>query len=415
MSAMAGQGNALRSGVFIVAAAIISLAVVIVVSGPERFAAKTEYVVLFRIEDDLQGIRAGDEVRLGGLRVGTVKKVEVDAAKDPAEIRVIVALPAKYVLKQGATVSVGGLIGSAWLNIDALGTGGILPPGGILTGGPSALTRLGLMAPKIEAALEDVRTKTLPLVDQAINEYRLLAADARQKSLPEVAAAAENARKLLEEARAQITPIIDRYFGTADAAKTALDNIAALVGPKGGQTNVDFQQTLSNLNQTTATLRDEVPEITARVKTALDQANERLANFKAISDDLKVVMANTKDISAEVRSVLLDNRAKIDRTLTSVEETARNARMFTAEILRRPSRLLWKDDPKTQGNLTVYHSAREFATGAQELNDAAASLRDALRDPRISEDELRRRVQLLEATFDRFNQVEDRLYRSIQP
>lgn len=412
---MAGQGNALRAGVFIVAAAVVSLALVIVVSGPERFAAKTEYVAVFRVEDDLQGVRAGDEVRLGGLRVGTVKRVDVDVEKDPAEVRVTFAIPAKYQLRQGATMSVGGLIGSAWLNIDALGTGGVLPPGGVLLGGPSALTRLGLMAPKIEQALADVRTRTLPLIEQTIQDYRQLAVDAREKSLPQVAAAADNARKLLEELRGQIKPVLDRYYAVADSARTAMDNIGALVGPSGGPTNTDFQQTLSNLNKATATLRDELPEITARVRTALDQANERLSKLQDVADDLKVTMANAKDVSAELRSVLIDNRAKIDRTLTSVEESARNARMFTAEILRRPSRLLWRDDPQTQTNLQVYHSAREFATGAQELNDAVAALRNALRDPRLSEEEFQRRLQQLDESFRRFTEVEDKLYRAVRP
>ncbi|MFN4241706.1 MAG: MlaD family protein [Tepidisphaerales bacterium] len=412
---MAGQGNALRAGVFIVAAAVVSLALVIVVSGPERFAAKTEYVGVFRIEDDLQGVRAGDEVRLGGLRVGTVKRVDVDVQKDPAEVRVTFAIPARYQLRQGATMSVGGLIGSAWLNIDALGTGGVLPPGGALLGGPSALTRLGLMAPKIEQALTDVRTRTLPLIEQTIQDYRQLAVDAREKSLPQVAAAADHARQLLEELRGQIKPVLDRYYAVADSARTAMDNIGALVGPSGGPTNTDFQQTLSNLNKATATLRDELPEITARVRTALDQANERLSKLQDVADDLKVTMANAKDLSAELRSVLIDNRAKIDRTLTSVEESARNARMFTAEILRRPSRLLWRDDPQTQMNLQVYHSAREFATGAQELNDAVSALRNALRDPRLSADEFQRRLQQLDESFRRFSDVEDKLYRAVRP
>lgn len=412
---MARQDNALRAGLFIVATAVVSLVLVILVSGPDRFAPKTEYVAVFRVEDDLQGVRAGDEVRLGGLRVGTVRRVDIDVEKNPPEVRVSFAIPARYQLRDGATMSVGGLIGSAWLNIDALGTGSVLPPGGVLAGGPSTLTRLGLMAPKLEQTLADIRSRTIPLVEQTINEYRQLAADAREKSLPQLADAADNARQLLEELRGQVRPVLDRYYGVADSARTAMDNVAALVGPRGGPTNTDFQQTLANLNQATATLRDDLPEITARLRSALEQANQRLGQLESVAEELKSTLANARDLTTDLRDLLTDNRAKVDRTLTSVEESARNARMFTAEILRRPSRLLWRDDPQTQTNLQLYHSAREFATGAQELNDAVAGLRDALRDPRLSADEFQRRLERLDESFRRFSDVEDKLYRSIRP
>lgn len=414
---MAVNPNAMRSGIFIVAAAIVSLAVVIVVSGPERFAAKVEYKAKFQIDADLQGVRAGDEVRIGGVRAGTVRSVVVNDIAEIPTITVTFAMPKKFTLREGSTISVGGLIGSAWLNIDSLGGPGAPPlqPGETIEGQPSALTKISLIAPKIDGIIQDVRTKTLPAVDRAIDQYRALAADAQARNLPAIESASKTAQALLEDVRAQIKPMVDRYAGVTEAAKIAATNIGDFIGPGEGAASLDFRKSLANIKDSTGKIKEELPELTASAKQALKQINDRLEALKGTAEDLRLVMSNARDVSAEVREILLDNRPKIDRIIASVEATTNNAKAFTAEVLRRPSRLLWKDDPKTQGNLTVYHTAREFGEGAQELNDAAATLREAMRDPRVSEDEIKRLLETLQLSFDRFNKVEEKLYKSVQP
>lgn len=414
---MAANGNALRSGIFIVSAALVCLAVVIVVSGPDRFASKTKYVAVFGVTDDLQGVRAGDEVRVGGVRVGNVKSVVVNTEIEVPDIRVTVMLPTKYVVREGATISVGGLIGSAWLNVDSLGAAANsrLPEGGVIQGAPSALTRLSQLAPKLDAILADVKSRTLPGIDRTIEEYRLVAADARAKNLPAIETAANTARQLLEDVRAQITPIIERYAGVTTAAQRAATNIGDFVGPGDGPASFDFRKSLANVKDVTGTAKEQLPIITEKVKTVLDQLDERLTQLKGTADDLRTSMANAREATGEIREILVDSRTRIDRIVASVEATTNNAKAFSSEVLRRPSRLIWRDDAKTQNNLGVYQSARQFAEGAQELNDAAAMLRDALRDPRITDEELKRRVKLLETSFDKFGTVEEQLYNSVKP
>lgn len=411
---MAQNRNAARAGLFIVASAIIALGVIVVISGPDRFTPKRGYVATFDINENLQGIRPGDQVRLGGIRVGAVTSVELNDSANPPIIEVGLSIPSKYTLKQGATVSVEALIGSASLNIDSLGTGGTLPEGGRLDGTPSLLTRLGALGPKVESILEDVRTRTLPKAEAALDEYRGLAADARANTMPKLAATAEQAETSIRRVTAELDKILDAYYGVMADARTAVKNIGDFIGPGNGPASGDFKQTMSNLKDSTATLKTELPELTSRAKTLLDQINDRVTNLKTTVDDLKDTMANVRVVSADVRSLLTDNRGKLDRMIASLETTTANAKLFTAEVLRRPSRLLWRDDPKTTNNLSIYFTARDFADGAQDLNDATASLRDALKDPRISSEELQRRLDTLNSAFTRFSAVEEKLYKSVK-
>jgi len=285
----------------------------------------------------------------------------------------------------------------------------------VIQGAPSALTRLSQLAPKLDAILADVKSRTLPGIDRTIEEYRLVAADARAKNLPAIETAANTARQLLEDVRAQITPIIERYAGVTTAAQRAATNIGDFVGPGDGPASFDFRKSLANVKDATGTAKEQLPIITEKVKTVLDQLDERLTQLKGTADDLRTSMANAREATGEIREILVDSRTRIDRIVASVEATTNNAKAFSSEVLRRPSRLIWRDDAKTQNNLGVYQSARQFAEGAQELNDAAAMLRDALRDPRITDEELKRRVKLLETSFDKFGTVEEQLYNSVKP
>lgn len=407
--------NALRAGLFIVGASLAALAVVVVISGPERFSTKTTYVAAFTLEDNLQGVRPGTDVRLGGVRVGSVSAVELDDAKSPPEFRVSMSVPARFKLGKGSTVAVEALIGSASLNITSVGDlSKPLGPDDVLRGQPSMITQFAKSAEKVDRILEDVRTRTLPRVEEAIAEYKLVATDAREKGLPAVANAADEGRKMLEHVRAQVQPVLDRYFGVADAAKAAATNIGDFIGPREDAPARDFRGTMSNLQSASSTLKTELPELTKRLREVLDQANDRMTALKGTVDDLRATVANAREITGDIRMLLEDNKGRIERIIASLEGTASNAKLFTAEVVRRPSRLIWRDDPKTQNNLDVYFSARRFAEGAQELNDAAANLRDLFKSGQIDDAELRRRLDALDGTFQRFQEVENRLYESVK-
>lgn len=395
-------------------ASVIALAIVVAVTGRGAFESRNTYTAVFSLADDVQGIKPGDDVRLGGIRVGSVREVEViddvPEGKTP-RVEVKIRVPARYRLRENANVSVGGLIGSAFMNIDSLGTGPMLAAGGEITGTSGGF---GRVVARVDEVVKALQRETIPKINEAVEAYGALAVEAREKRLPELMATTDEARKLLGDIREQIKPVVERFIGVADAAKVAATNLGDFIGPGNDPASKDFKQTLANLKDTSATLKTEIPQVSEKLKSTLAQFESRLNELKGTTDDLRATMASARDVSAEVRSMLVDNRANIDRIIMSVESSANNAKAFTAEVLRRPSRLLWRDDQRTQDNLAIYHTARDFAEGAQELNDAAGSLRDALRDPRIPDAEVKRRLEQLQATFDRFGQVEEKLFKSVK-
>src|SRR4051794_35189328 len=75
---MAKQRNNLKAGIFILVSISLIVTIILSITGLQRFIMpEQERTVSFRLTDDLGGLRVGDEVRLGGFKVGTVRDIEV--------------------------------------------------------------------------------------------------------------------------------------------------------------------------------------------------------------------------------------------------------------------------------------------------------------------------------------------------
>jgi len=86
----------------------------------------------------------------------------------------------------------------------------------------------------------------------------------------------------------------------------------------------------------------------------------------------------------------------------------------TAEIRHSPWRLLYKPNPGELDNLVLFDSAREFADGANDLNDAVQSLKDAVNAGDIPPEEMQKKIDLLNHTFDKFTGVEQKLWKNVK-
>src|SRR4051794_22400314 len=76
--AMSKKRNALRSGIFIVLSLVLAVAIVIGIKGLDRILDPVDTrTVRFTLQDDLGGLRVGDDVRIGGFKVGQIREIEV--------------------------------------------------------------------------------------------------------------------------------------------------------------------------------------------------------------------------------------------------------------------------------------------------------------------------------------------------
>jgi len=158
---MTKQRNAFKAGLFI----LISIGLMIALSSalrgsiplPSRCKRRT---VTFRLTDNLSGLDKGDDVRVGGVKVGKVTHIEyVESAADGKPLLIVhFHIPKKYNLREGAEIAIESTVtGSADLNLTNLGSGNELPPERALVGLSGGV---GRCSPRPTA--RSTRSRTLP-------------------------------------------------------------------------------------------------------------------------------------------------------------------------------------------------------------------------------------------------------------
>lgn len=423
---MAKQRNALKAGVFILISVGLIFAVVVGIRGAKGwFDPTTVRTVSFALKDDVGGLRVGDDVRIGGFKVGVVRSIEVGRrpmsasanlshpatapTTQPTEPAILIAftLPQKYELRSDAVILVQGTVtGQSWLNFESLGeTGAELEAEQMLVGQPSGLSvvmaTLKNAAPKIDQSLTDmqgilanVRSRTVPLVNETLTKYG--------RTADTLVTTGDEATGFIRELKAYLKPMVEKYYGMTDGATKLLAELTDMFGAS----KTDFRGTMKNLNSATGAISEKMPGMLDKVEGILKKVDTALVDAGDAIKDIKQTMNTTN-------AVITGNKGKFDEMVRHLNASALNLELATAEMRARPWRLLYTPKKGEINNLVLFDTAREFAKGAVELNEAAQALRDATNvnaDPAKVE-ELKKK---LDQSFQNFTEVEKKLWEQVK-
>jgi len=388
---MTRERNELKAGAFIIITFVAAVAVVVSINGSNLGPSQTR-TVEFKLGDDLGGLRLGDDVRLGGYKVGIVRGIRPFGLGAPnPKLLVTITIPQEYVLHRDAVIGVqSNLTGASNLNIESVGIGALLPDGAALAGKPdpktALLASLGRVGPHLESTMAQIDTQTVPRVTATV----------------------DSAKALIQHADAKVDPVVKKYNDVADKTSGAMTQVSDLLG----DTKPDIRGTIKNLNAATGTIKEKLPGVMDQVAAAIRKIDTSLTNAQSALVDVQKTAANARDITASLRSVIVDNHGKLDGMIASIKTTSDNLKEASIEIRHSPWRLLYKPTPEEAGNLNLYDSAREFAEGANSLSDAATALRDALHDPQADRGQIQKLIDQLDGSFNRFQEVENKLWSS---
>jgi len=408
---MKHERNDLKAGIFILASVAGIIAIIVGIKGIAMlFEPGRGAEAAFDLNTDIGGLKVGNDVRLGGYKVGAVRDIAVldpKSANEQPRIVVRFTMPQKYDLRQDARVVVQTTVtGASVINIENLGEGAAYDDKTPLAGNNSGLAALaaslGGAGPDLKMILSDVRGKTVPKINDTLDTFKTTAGTTTE---------------LVAQAKTKVDPIVERYNTVTEKAGVALDHgsqamveVRDFVGP--GKS--DFKESLSNVRAVTGTLKTELPatiqkaqEVLTKLSSGMDSATEALV-------DIRKIAANTRDLSASARSIVVGNRRKIDEIIATITETSKVVRRGVNEVSRTPWRILYKPDSAERQNLRLYDSARDFADGASDLNNAAIALRDGLLAKDLSTEEIESLVKRLDASFAKFNEVEAGLWAKVK-
>ena len=402
---MTKNRNALRAGIFMIVSVVMVIFVVIAISGAGRFTQRfNTYQVAFTLQDDIGGLRAGDDVRVGGLKVGNVEDITIDPKG--ANVIVSIEVPAKYPLAKDASVSIQKtLTGGATVNVDNFGAGELAASGETLHGRPDSLTAIfrkaGDIVPDIHIVLANLKSATGKL-DSDLDKFGLVANTFSETGF--------TATATVDALRVRLPEIVDRYDDLVAEAIGALHSVREFVGPSSG----DFHSTVRNLDQITTSVNDRMPDILNRLRTILAKLDVSVSRAAAAMQDIQATVANTKALTGTARAIIVDNRSKLDGFIASLKATADNLKYTSVEIRHSPWGVLYQPKPDEMANLNTYDSVRQFAEAADSLDDAASSLRDVLKDKNADPDQVKMLMGRLDDSFGKFHDVEQKLWKDIK-
>lgn len=404
---MAHQRNALTAGIFILATIALVTTGIILIAGPSMFAVKRSYQARFPISVDLAGLRVGDDVRLGGSKLGSVTAIEIVTEEAEPHTIVRFAIPTRVRLKTDAQINVSAsFTGLAQLNIPVIGSGPDATEKDVLAGRGgglgAVLESMQRLAPKVDATITDVqlavasvRSNTIPKFNSTLAAYERIGT---------------RGVELIDHVQTKVDPAFERYNAVAENAALAAKNIGDLVGPNNGE----LRSSLTNVKELTAELKVKVPAlvdrvagITEKVAATLDRAGDMLEKFKDTGENAKVA-------SATVRELVARNSGRIESIIVSSRASAENLRLASSEIRRSPWRLLYKPSKDEMLNQDLFNATREFAEGASQLADVATTLQGLRDSGTATEAELNTVLEQLEESFKQFKNVEKRLYDEVR-
>jgi ABC-type transporter Mla subunit MlaD len=399
MAANTQDRNAFKAGLFIVVSLVLILGVIVSIKGLGRLVEPQQVrTATFSLADDIGGLRVGDDVRVGGLKVGIVKSLSIErqteaGAGQQPKILVTFDLPERIMLREGARIGVQNTVtGTSWLNFDHLGEGAPIAAEVPLVGRPGTMTEV------------------LNTVRELAPELKQIARDIRTVTLPKVNTTADSAAGLLTDARGELKPALERYHGAMARLAEALTHVRDILGDGKG----DLRQTIADLQDAMATIKQTLPPVMEKLDSALAKVNGSLDTVQVALKDVNETAANAKHLSGDVRSIITRNKTRIDELAQSAKEAGDNLKFATAEIRRSPWRLLYKPRPGEVANLNLFDAARDFAEGANDMSDAATALRDALKDPKADPKLIQGLVDELDKSFGNFRNVESALWDRVK-
>jgi phospholipid/cholesterol/gamma-HCH transport system substrate-binding protein len=377
--------NALKAGTFIVVAMILTVSVVVAIKDFGHFAEPTAIrSAKFKLTDDIGGLRVGDEVRVGGFKVGSVRTIEPVGVDGGGEAALVITftIPKKYVLRDGAKVGVQSMLtGASILNITDMGSGPAVADGVSVAGTPDPKSIL--FAQLGDAKIADTVAAFKKTADEATGT--------------------------ISQVRGKVDPLYGKVATVADRAGETMTHARDILGQGKG----DLTGTFANLKSASGTVKEKLPVTMDNANALLTKIQSSVDKVQTTLDDVKATVANTKDVSATARSIVSGNRSKLDAMVTGLKTTSDNLKAASSEIRRSPWRLLYKPAKGEMANLNLYDSARQFAEGANDLNDAAAALRDALASKEVDAKVLQSLVNKLDETFTGFQKVETQLWERV--
>jgi phospholipid/cholesterol/gamma-HCH transport system substrate-binding protein len=307
--------------------------------GSALFRPKTPYTAEF---DNAQGIVPGTVVRLSGVKVGEVKKVEVSPTTRRALVRMEIDQDKQVGLDDEFTIATGGLLPAPYIEIVPRREPGQRTPGAIQGVEPTNIDRLFREA---EGLLQSMNQLTRSLETYVNDEKFTRNVKSAAASIAATTERGERIAANLEELSRRGPALMANLERATRAAEGTASEAQATVAENRQRVARLMDQSSKALEEISQTL------VEARTLIADEQTREdlrgTLSNVRAASGTLRETAETLRQTASDVQSLTGDPKLQEDlrETVSGARETMEQA----VELLQRLNRTVGSGGERAAG------------------------------------------------------------------
>jgi phospholipid/cholesterol/gamma-HCH transport system substrate-binding protein len=274
---------------FVATTIFVLIALIALARYPSLFRSGKEYRITFR---SVPGLNLGDEVRFGGLLVGSITALQIDP-RDPTRITVGVRVRDETPVRTDTRAEINqvGLLGTPYLNlVPGSGNAPEIPPGGTILG-------------RENLSFQDAMSRLAQFLDRA--DTLLIGVERIAEGSP---------------------------WERIDQSFSGLDSLIAEM--RGGTARV-----FTGLDVTTrqlSTLLDRSERLVVAIDTAVATASPQLASAQ---QEMRATLGEMRKLAAELRGAT-DNGDRVEAIMRDLARASDNLARLSTRLERDPSTLL---------------------------------------------------------------------------
>lgn len=317
----------LKVGVFVLAGLILS-AMAIFLIGDERrlFERAVDFHAKF---SDVQGLKPGAPVRMGGIDIGHVTEVGYGGTSSDTTIYVTLSIvraeSSRIKTDSLARIATKGLLGDKMIEVTKGKDAASVPPGGEIKAEEpdDMLGKVGGMANKADEALSNVNKITASLADERLQRDIRESVSSINIVLKQVAEGDGYPHRLLtDKAEAErISRTIQNLDRTSQELVATMNDVRGLIdrvktGPgfahdviyddTGTKTVASFGQVASEAAQTLKGIRESQSFAHDVIYGGKNGSADALANITAATADLRAITGNLRAGKGTIGALLVD-------------------------------------------------------------------------------------------------------------
>jgi len=311
---LASLKEEIKAGIIILTSIILLSGFIILIGGSPFFEKLDKYYVKVK---DVAGLDVGAQVKLGGLRIGRVLKI--DAPSGPGQpITVEIGIKQGTVLYKGtqALITQVGLVGDTYLFLSIEKT-----TNERFRVGETIPTEEQIQFAKILARVDDIAKSIDGLISNIDKIFS-------QKNIMGIEKVIENTNKTIVSASSSIDQIVSALKNTTDNLGLALNEVRDLVRDNKGEVSIAIKSA-----------RETIEKLGGDIEKAGDAIKAFEETVKAFEETAKTLSKTSDSID---KAVVLQSQ-NLDQLLNLLIRATQDLQDLIQEIKTKPWGLLYKE------------------------------------------------------------------------